>query len=415
MFWPFVGVPLVVVCVRSQRMKIAVVTRDSVGGICRYSHELAVALASQGAEVFLIGPRDFPVFQGSSYNRVTVLPVVQVGLRGRIGRYLRKLGLLIENVIQPVRALRFCRAHSIQAVHFSNGFHFGFFVWRWFIGSRQVLGLSVHDVSRSSDRLIAGVMSRQLDAVYRRMSLLFVHDADAVKFLEARTRCGHLAALVVPHGVYAYPRNSPGRLPVVRKAGVKTGLFFGAVRDEKRLGLLLDALSRRRDRLDWRLLVAGSTAGGQHRPLSFYRERVSELGISRQVEFHEGYIADEEIHQFFEVADWVALVYGASFSSQSGVLATSVFFRVPVLTSGAPLLAKTVLEYGIGRDCPDDDPAVVLEGIEWLEARRSEDFEVGFGRFTEETSWGRNAKITLDAYRCALNGGMGEAGSGKVA
>jgi glycosyltransferase involved in cell wall biosynthesis len=386
-----------------KRFKIAVIVRDSVGGICRYSHELARALSTEGVEVTLICRSDFPRFDGEVYKRLTLFGVTRKTRDGPMSKLISRINLLLESIVQPIVALRFCSREKIDVAHFSNTFHLGFFVWRFFISSGLVMGVSVHDVKRRSCGWFGNLMNRQLRGVYAKASALFVHDSDAVFGFSEFLREQRVASFVVPHGHFSYPRGGGSVLRVARRENTKTGLFFGSIRDEKRLDLLLRALALRRTNPDWRLIVAGSSAGGQHRPLADYKTLAVSLGIEQQIEFFDGYIPDEEVYQFFEAADWVGLVYDGSFTSQSGVLATAVDVGVPVLCSGAPLIDKTVRIYRIGHACAGDGPAEILAGIEDLERRDGDEFRPGFERFVREMTWEANAKITFEAYESAIS------------
>jgi len=395
------------------RLKVAIVVRDSVGGICRYSHELAEALSVIGADVILICREDFPRFGAYTYRRDACLGGSRRRWQGSLGTIWSRLVLILESIYQPVIAFGVCRREDVKFIHFSNSFHLGFYFWRCFMPRRAYLGLSVHDVSRRSVGAVASLMDRQLKAVYAKAAALFVHDADTYGMLSVLLRREDLPVFVVPHGHFSYYRSDDVGSLVSRREGIKTGLFFGSIRDEKRLDLLMRALACRSRCCQWRLIVAGSSSGGQHRPLSFYRTLAVSLGIDRHIEFFDGYIPDEQVYQFFEVADWVGLVHDRSFTSQSGVLATAVDFAVPVLCCGAPLIDKTVRMYEIGHACEGDEPEVILAGIEELELKGMEEFRPGFERFLREMKWETNARITLEAYASLVSGSPKVAGERK--
>jgi len=383
--------------------KLCIVVRDTVGGICRYSHELAQALVLRGVSVAMVCRQGFPHFEGASYTIHEVLGENRAPSSStRLGALGDKVRLVIEQVLQPVVAFRFCRKMGFDFILFSNGFHFGHAVWRHFRHSSQIMGLSVHDVHRGSRSRVMTILNRQLPKLYRDADLLFVHDDAVVPELMAITGKERDRIVVVPHGVYPYPKPSaPRRVRVQAITGVKTGLFFGTIRDEKRLDLLLAALALRKEQTDWRLVVAGAGSGGQHRPLSHYVTLSETLGIRDRVVFHDEYIAEDEVHQFFEAADWTALVYSPSFTSQSGVLATAAHFGVPVVTSGAPLLVKTVSQYAIGANASDDQPESLLAAIKSVEQLGRSHFSAGCERFAMESSWEVNARLTIQAFEQA--------------
>ncbi len=381
--------------------KIAIVVNDSVGGICRYSHEIANALSGLGIHVSLICKPSFPQFTPSNYSRCPILAEFDSGARETIaGSFKGKIRLWWSHVSSPVRAFVFCREKGIRSILFSNSFHYGFFVWRFWLWRNQTFALSVHDLARKSNGRIQRFLDRQLGSVYRSTDLLFVHDLATADALVASYGIECSRIHVVTHGIYTYLRSDLIGDDTLseRTEEMKTGLFFGALRDEKGLDRILGALAQRKEGEKWRLIIAGSDSGSQHHPVSFYRRLVREQGIEENVEFHTNYIPDNEVWRYFDAADWVSLAYDESFTSQSGVLATAVFFRKPVLTCGAPLLRKTVIEYGIGVDCESTHPKHLLEGIRKLEMSGSMSFKDGFETFERDMSWNRNAEITSKAF-----------------
>jgi glycosyltransferase involved in cell wall biosynthesis len=380
--------------------ELVILVRDVVGGIARYTHEVAQAVALQGVSVTVICKSRFPDFPDCNYTKAPVLlDLAAWGELPLLGRLVNKMGVIFEHVIHPIQAFRICHRRRIRCLHLSNAFHLGYFVWRLFRREQDVLGLTVHDVARRSSSRGAAFLNLQLGLLYREASLLLAHDDLVTGEIERFASCGIGRMFVVPHGIYRYPVGGGLTRWVQVRNDLKTGLFFGAVRDEKRLDLILHALAGRKDRRDWRFIVAGSEAGGQHKPIAYYEELAVSLGVGEQVQFFRDYIPDEAVHHFFECADWVALVYSSSFTSQSGVLATSVSFGVPVLTSNAPLLKKTVLEYDIGINSEGDRPIDLLNSIGELELRGKDGFLRGCERFDREMSWSENARIMLTAYR----------------
>lgn len=381
--------------------KIAIVVRDTVGGICRYSHELANALASHGVAVTLLCKPDFPSYEHAAYARRPILnSTMRIGKKGAGVRLFNKVSLLLEHTTHPIQAFRYCNSNSIHWIHFSNSFHLGYLLWNLFRKRHYIIGLTVHDIRRKSAGLAERILNHQLKKLYRSASILFVHDSLSAEEVSKLTNKGHERIYVVPHGSYKYNRTlTPPREAPKRLNKVKTGLFFGAIRDEKRLDLLIKALACRREQRNWRLLVAGSSSGEHHKPTTFYQDLAHSLGVLDRVEFHARYIPDEEVFAYFEAADWVSLIYDKSFTSQSGVLATAVNFKVPILTAGAPLLMKTVQQYEIGINCESDEPHLLLKAIEQIESLPVYQSAEKFDRLILDTSWSKNAQTTLEAYR----------------
>src|SRR5262249_52006660 len=149
---------------------------------------------------------------------------------------------------------------------------------------------------------------------------------------------------VVPHGPYDYGPPRATRAALRERlhwpSDKRVALFFGNIRDEKNLDLMLRAMPRFRDRLH--LVVAGSANVPGHHVMGYYRNLADSLGVSGSVTFLGGYIPDADVADLFEACDWVAMPYSRTFTSQSGVLNVAMTYRRPVLAARAPTLEETL-------------------------------------------------------------------------
>ena len=176
--------------------------------------------------------------------------------------------------------------------------------------------------------------------------------------------------------------------------GANVGLFFGGIRDDKGLDLLIQAIAKLPNR---HMIVAGRCVSSMQKPVSYYRELAQGLGVGEQIHFIESYIPDEHVGDYFRAADWCGLVYGESFTSQSGVLCSAVYFRTPVLVATSPTLVETVERYGVGVIAKDasvnslTNAMIVFDG--------EQDMTPFFDRFDEQSNWSKNAEITYAVYQ----------------
>ena len=172
-------------------------------------------------------------------------------------------------------------------------------------------GNSKKFVERSCYRLIDGVI------VHNQAS------ADAIS--EKSFKTNQIA--IIPHGNY---------LPFISTDGSKKCLstrfnilFFGQIKKVKGLDVLLKAIQRVvaiNDNIA--VLVAGRPWKDDQ---STYQSMISELGLSLFVKTDFRYIPDEEVADFFQEADIVALPYKEIY--QSGVLLLTMSYGKPVLCS----------------------------------------------------------------------------------
>ena len=124
-------------------------------------------------------------------------------------------------------------------------------------------------------------------------------------------------------------------------------LFFGVVRPDKGLDLLLQAVARTPEHVT--LTVAGEFAAG----LAQARELIAALGLGTRVALHPGYVPAAQVPALFAVADALVLPYREAAGSQNVLLAFS--FGVPVVATTAGALAEAVRDGVDGLTCAPGD------------------------------------------------------------
>ena len=128
-----------------------------------------------------------------------------------------------------------------------------------------------------------------------------------------------------------------------------TILFFGNVRAYKGLEDLVAALPLVRERLDARLVVAGTFM----EPMERYVEQARTLGVEPHVAFIPDYVADEHVPGLFARCDVVALPYRTA--TGSAVLGEAAVAGKPVVVTDVGPLAQMVDGHGVL--VPPRDPA----------------------------------------------------------
>lgn len=200
----------------------------------------------------------------------------------------------------------------------------------------------------------------------------------------------------VPHGLYEVSKPAVGPAMVRHGWGVGDGqkvfLAFGFVRDGKNLDLVVRALGEVPEAF---LVVAGSVASPKDKSFAFYRELAEQLGVSARCQFFEGFVADSEVGQYFDAADFVILTYAATFHSQSGVLNVAARARKPVLASAAPgPMIKAVKDFQLGISVAPDSLNAVVTGMRQLLANGIQPDWVSYESYA---SWDTNARKILEA------------------
>jgi glycosyltransferase involved in cell wall biosynthesis len=154
----------------------------------------------------------------------------------------------------------------------------------------------------------------------------------------------------VPHWVIpapAEPRARPSASPQI--------LFFGALRRNKGVDVLLDAFAALPDR-DLRLVVAGRGATDVEQEVRDAAAR------DPRVVAEIGFVAEARKHELFRASDLVVLPY-TEFSSQSGVLHDAYAHHRPVVVTDVGALGESVRDDGSGWVVPARDAEALAETL----------------------------------------------------
>jgi glycosyltransferase involved in cell wall biosynthesis len=305
-----------------------------------YDDALASALAERGHDVSLLtGPFLHGEVPGAKdYHREEVfLPVSGRLFRSAPRSPLRVPLKAVEYWPGTRRLLRRVAALDPAVVHVQ---------WlprpevdlRWLrrVSAERPVVLTAHDVRPRRPRARAA-----WPEVLQAVSTIVVHSLRAAAELE---QLGVEPARIVQirHPVF------PGEeLPPPRG---RTLLFFGLIRDYKGLDVLIRALP---DVPDARLVVAGDPVD----PIEPARELARDTGVADRVEWRLGYLPDSVVRDSIAAAAAVVLPYRRLDSS--GVLATAIGYRRPVVVTDVGSLGEIVREFGAGEVVPPDDAAAL--------------------------------------------------------
>ena len=166
-------------------------------------------------------------------------------------------------------------------------------------------------------------------------------------------------------------------------------LFFGLIKPYKGLDVLLQALPEVINFFpDVKLIIAGEVYGKS----SIYTELIQKLGIENNVDCHFHYISDPEISHFYNSSCLCVLPYKSA--SQSGVIATSYSFGVPVLASNVGGLGEYVIEGKTGYLVPPDNPSALAEAI-INHLQNKPDMSQAIDEYTKCYSWKGLAELLM--------------------
>lgn len=372
------------------------------GGIGRYTHRLMEVMnARDGVHVEAICTPDFEWADAEAYSAWTGLQSISHEVPT-----VRRWRFLKGQFVNPRRAIEHAVSQGIDVLHLANINHLTFPYWRTAAQEADVkIVASAHDVKRQK-RIISRMWEdQQLKAFYRFADALFVHSVYQADELVAFAGVPRERIHVVPHGLYEHSARPQARQSQIRMAlGLPSepsiGLFFGQIRDEKNLEGLLRALPHCSTRVH--IVVAGQEVKSRHRSAVYYQRVAREVGVSDQVTFRVGHVPEDEVAQLFTAADWVALPYERSFTSQSGVLNVAARYERPVLVTAAPVLRETVQTAEIGIACEKESPSGIAAGIDRLVTLNEQGYAFPFDAYHTRYSWEENARETVATYRKLL-------------
>jgi glycosyltransferase involved in cell wall biosynthesis len=198
--------------------------------------------------------------------------------------------------------------------------------------------------------------------------------------------------VIVPHSVLADDR---GPEPADRSQPGDTVLFFGLLRPDKGLDVLIEALSALAARVPGaRLEVVGSP----RMPIEPLQERARELGVADRIVWDLRFVSDAEATTAFERAAVICLPYREI--ENSGVLAEALRHGVVPVTTAVGGLPETLARYDLPAPVPIDDvdalAGCLAEALtdEALRARAV----AGMRRARKELTWAHAAETHEKLY-----------------
>jgi glycosyltransferase involved in cell wall biosynthesis len=178
-------------------------------------------------------------------------------------------------------------------------------------------------------------------------------------------------------------------------------LFFGGIRPNKGLDVLLKALEIVKSRNERVLLViAGSLLGR----FSFdsYSDMIKKAKLSKHVRTFIRFIPEEDVDYFFAASNLVVLPY-LKFEAQSGVLLRAYAHKKPVVVSNVGAMGELVSSDSIGLAV---EPGAVeplakavihaLDDLDKFQLSYSPELESKYG-------WEHIAELTMRSYEAAIN------------
>ncbi|MFB0554133.1 MAG: glycosyltransferase family 4 protein [Phycisphaerae bacterium] len=382
-------------------MHVLMVAGASTGGLYAYTDELCSGLCRIGAEVTVLTnslwadlPRPYRVERRLSEFIDKKKQWSQ--LHWAADRFYRSL-------INSLRRNRFAVREPFDVVHFQG---VGTPLLDQFFLKPLVrhfpVVLTVHDVKPHYERFVsrASFIKRSLQIPHR----LIVHYGDGKRQLIDHWGICADRIDVIPHGIMRL-QNPPDPTDARKKLNLPSDrqiiLFFGAIRPNKGLDILLKALeiikSRNRRVL---LVIAGGLLGRFN--FESYSDIIKKSDLSEHVQTFIQFIPEEDVDYFFAASDLVVLPY-LKFESQSGVLLRAYAHKKPVVASNVGAMGELVVSDKIGLTI---EPGAVeplaeavinaLDSLDKFRSRYSPELE-------NKYSWEHITELTMRSYEATIS------------
>ena len=383
-------------------MRVLMVAGASTGGLYAYTDALCCGLSATGADVTVLTnslwanlPRQYKVER--SLFEFTDNKKQWSQLHWVADRFCRSLS-------NSLRRNRFAVREHFDVVHFQGvGTPLLDQLFLKPLIRHLPVVLTVHDVKPHYKRFVsrASFIKRSLQIPHR----LIVHYEEGKRQLVDHWGLCADHIDVIPHGIM--PVQNPPALTEAREklnlpSDCQIILFFGAIRPNKGLGILLKALEIIKSRNQQILLVI---AGGLLGRFSFepYADIINNFDLSDSVKSFIKFIPEEEVDDFFAASDLVVLPY-LKFEAQSGVLLRAYAHRKPVVVSNVGAMGELVVSDKVGLVV---EPGAVeplaevvtnaLNSLDKFQSHYSPELE-------EKYSWKHIAELTMRSYEAAISG-----------
>lgn len=173
-------------------------------------------------------------------------------------------------------------------------------------------------------------------------------------------------------------------------------LFFGGLRWDKGLDILLEALTLLEG--DWIVVIAGKPEQFGKNEIANCQERLKDPS---QLILRLGFIPDEDVPKYFAAADAVVLPYRRAFKGTSGVLQHAAAAGKPVIATDVGEVGPTVREHGLGIVVEPESPSALARGIREFLTRKDKltvEIRPRALQYAKANDWRIMARKVREAY-----------------
>lgn len=324
-------------------MKIIMYQPVAKSGLALYSNLLGNSLSKNGVIIDMFTPVDYDYIESKNYNVMPILFSKELNLKNRYIKYFKLIMINYLNIAYFTfyLLLKSKNYKSYRVIHFQVVDHLldipFIFLLKYLTNKKLVY--TVHDVIPHRYFLKKSLENKVIQLKYKLFDRLIVHSKENKRQLLDNFKINTKIS-IIPHGPFNIKKESPNKIIKAKiqlniDEGKVVGLFFGKIRDNKGLDILLKSIEFLKNDIKQRfvLIIAGSGN------LQKYNELLSSL--NNNIKVINEYITNEDVVKLFNVTDFVILPY-KSFGSQSGVLKLALGINKPVITTNVGSLPETV-------------------------------------------------------------------------
>lgn len=173
-----------------------------------------------------------------------------------------------------------------------------------------------------------------------------------------------------------------------------TLLFFGVIRRDKGLDILLEALSRINSK-KIKLKIVGNPS---QIPYEEIMSMVSNTIVKDNIKCDLRYVEEDEIPVIFSECDYVVLPYNKTFKAQSVVLTLAAQYERPILCSNVGQNGYDVVKYRLGEVCESESVDALVDLIEKAIAGKINIPKANFTNYIHDNSWKMMGKKMMEMY-----------------
>ncbi len=381
-------------------MRILIVEHSGKSGMYSYTDALCNGLAQNGEDVTVLTSTAWP--EGERPYKVERLFSELNCKQDRFTKLHWAMDRLIRNMINISRRNKYALAHNFDVVHIMGAnlpLLDQFFLKP--LAKKLPVVLTVHDVMPHYKRFVSkdSFMQRNLRIPHS----LIVHFEKGKEQLMKRWEIDSDKIDVIPHGLIPVKNMlsiSDARRKLDLPENKKILLFFGSIRPNKGLDVLLEAMPEiLKNNPDIFLVIAGALP----RDMSFqtYQDLIVKLNLKEHIKTFIEFIPDEEVDLFFAASDIVVLPY-KNFESQSGVLLRTCAHKKPLVASNVGAMSEIVSSDRIGEIAEPGNVKSLALAIEKV-LKYPDVYLYRYNSGLEDKyNWEHIGRLTLQCYEKAI-------------